>query len=1022
MGIEVILADVQYKKTKPIKGELPIITVMEVRREDYPEYVKLGTWSNDEKLYVHPYVGAGLKKPADKKREIIYKRDIAIKMDIETAGEVERIVAKSSEHTEHEYFYQKHASEAENCVFFIPPKEWEQNPYTRELQEKIVGHYVSLGNEIIRIHWKNYQSESMHLISKYSDAEKDFYKDIITDLIAIHQQLCMEDKSAISMATKWSEDLISETEKVVNEFCEAFWKLEKNVVPELKKFQEKMPFHKVKKINSRTLIEREVFHKDKVTANVYREDLDTYEHRVIKNYVSKLQKLIEMRQTMEEIALKNEKAHLEDNLKLSDETIHNRIKEFSDSIEDEKKRRQEKLLVDTPTTKNGERVCVEFWANSDTCFKIRENDIVLDVNVYKFDHRNDNCLYGVQKYSGWEEHKYQYGNAKPTQFVQIRFPMGCKKSAAILFRTLYQREALLKKANREGAEIEKIQIYGYVKSGYASMKKEYSNFTFSFDSIDTVKFKIRNGTAFTYRISDISEVEYLQSWEDYKKYILDLEAKGSNSETLAFYKLLQDNKEKVKKLDKKIQDVAKWELLKEKLNKIEKDTFLNKVSNMPVTHVSSNLFSFHPLYHTIYDVMQTHQQVLEYIDYYNEDTNDALPVGKLADIYEHWCCIKILLTFIQLYGFSFVSISNKDCKDDVEVLKDYITDILNGKDTLSGTKFELQHIEDKWNMNLVMWYEREFRLNKPALKRDSVYVGNQTRMRKPDFVIRIRYNDSYSNYNQKEHWFVMDAKEKTAENYDGVKDLCEVAFQKYMLELGYGRLNSDENRISYNLKEKDQISGSFILHSNINAKANVKEEECINYAARIKYPKVKVVYDPKKYLGDYIDEWCREWKKASLNVNWEKFEEWSLWNGRSNNDNRLGIVVMNPKENNLTYIIQMIMEKYFNLYGSRCWICGGETKSELKHTEAGFEKYYYWCQNDDACGELTVKTHCYNGHSRNMKLGKHKRNYYAQSLQGGEKSCWNVSCPICREILPDSTWKTQEVCAVKALGVEECPF
>lgn len=99
----------------------------------------------------------------------------------------------------------------------------------------------------------------------------------------------------------------------------------------------------------------------------------------------------------------------------------------------------------------------------------------------------------------------------------------------------------------------------------------------------------------------------------------------------------------------------------------------------------------------------------------------------------------------------------------------------------------------------------------------------------------------------------------------------------------------------------------------------------------------------------------------------------------------------------------MIMEQHFGLYKSKCWICGSDKIDiVLKYTEKGYSKYHIKCRNPE-CKKFMVETHCGMAnclsHDKKLKLGKHYINYLAQSKNRNKDSCWNVSCPKCRQTL-----------------------
>lgn len=113
-----------------------------------------------------------------------------------------------------------------------------------------------------------------------------------------------------------------------------------------------------------------------------------------------------------------------------------------------------------------------------------------------------------------------------------------------------------------------------------------------------------------------------------------------------------------------------------------------------------------------------------------------------------------------------------------------------------------------------------------------------------------------------------------------------------------------------------------------------------------------------------------------------------------------GAIYMTPSNENknkeLCFLIQMIMEHYFQLYSKKCWVCGSnDIEIEKKLTVSGEPKYYIHCKK---CGHFLVETHCINSSDRNhrYKIGKHICNTYYKFK---ENLKWNVKCVECESYL-----------------------
>lgn len=317
--IEVVLVYEDYEKDD----------ILEVSASDYPIFVKIGQWSDGKELIIQPH----LRAKVNEKYENV---DIAIKVTQNLSRTIKNIKTLPSGY---DYRPKNH----NDYIYYLPPRKQERNKFNNMLQDTITGHYTTIGKETIKIIFDDGHSESMTLISKFLDDEKNFYEELIVDLISMQQQLCVDNSSSMSMAIKWSDNLYQETEHIIKEFCDTFWIVKENAKPELKPLRDKKSFYKIKKISSQALIEHEIFHKNKVTSISYKEDFDTFEHRVIKTHLKQLKSIIKVRQNMESLVLENEKSRLEDSLGFSEAELKKKIKELNSKLEDKKQNLINKL-------------------------------------------------------------------------------------------------------------------------------------------------------------------------------------------------------------------------------------------------------------------------------------------------------------------------------------------------------------------------------------------------------------------------------------------------------------------------------------------------------------------------------------------------------------------------------------------------------------------------------------------------------------------------------------------------------
>ncbi len=892
---------------------------------DYQAFVKAGPWADGGELRTQVYLKA--------KVEENYKPvSLAVKMPETQAAQVKAVTAEPKG-----YPYRKYLGEESGWIYFLP--------------KGIHGQFKTGGKETIQIRFADGRTESMTLLVRGTEEEEDFYQDLILDLISMDQQLCMDNKSAMSMAKDWSKHLYEQTEMQIQTFCEAFSALEKKALTELKPFRAKQPFCKIKKITPKALIEHEIFHREKVSAVFYREDFDTFEHRVIKTHLSRLRKLVKIRREMEISALENEQARLQHRLHFSEEELTERIEELENRLKEKKKKWEDKVKREFPPPSDLQRgVTVEFH----TPQKEGEKPDILQFNMQKG--KPDIKIENVENYL-------------------INVPLYCAEAAAVLFH-------VFQSSRQEGADNGAVRICGDIK--------RYGEGDF-----DIIKITEINGLSVAQQSQEETE-RMKKELHDYIFGPLFEQSYSGRMENLGFYRAASGRGKLLKKLDQQILDLKKqenrWTELEEMLDRIDKSPLMKATKPVRTPIRTSNLFAFHPAYQKMYTVMLADNQKMASVDYYAEDRADEFSVAKLPDLYEIWCCLKLAQIFIQNYKFR-LNIRNLEESTGMDSLAEYIREILSGG-KINGSRFDLQGDVNGQTMDVVLCYDRK------------IYDPQGIKNIRPDFTMEMRMGD-------KTRRFVLDAKYKgkhtgtppgkksvrrevsyedglpdfceacEVQCYDGMQELCETAFDKYTRRLVH-EIGAEE------------FDGSFIIHSCTDV---VRPKKITPENA----PDVEVTYNPKNYLGAYPDALARQlWKKKceenQWNVDVNRLLEWTSWfKGENNHENRLGVLTANPKENYLPNLLQMIMERHFDAYQDRCWLCGSKSlQIEEKLTEKGYTKYHITCKNPE-CKSFMVETHC---GKCPTELGKHLDNYFAQQKSEDDDAHWNVSCPKCRSLAP----------------------
>lgn len=433
------------------------------------------------------------------------------------------------------------------------------------------------------------------------------------------------------------------------------------------------------------------------------------------------------------------------------------------------------------------------------------------------------------------------------------------------------------------------------------------------------------------------------------------------------------------------------ELLSEVLNKLvelESSYLFRNVGKERVKPRLSNLFKYNSCYKKIYQIITDNsiQNMLLGVSINDYSGDDNISVKKISEVYEAWVLISILDAFIEKYSFHFI-LDKEEEFDSRSALAEYIEKFIkNGE--IRDSEFVLQN--EDLDLKVTIFYQRSVHIDAEKLKNEGKLHHNKARhdiiedQLTPDYLLSIeKISNSYS-----KKWFVLDAKYRFGKELDDdVKLLAECAFQKYTLELSASK------------ELVTNISGSFILHN----------AQIMNEPISINQPEgYESKYDPQLYLGQTPDVFINDWlstKKINPNeVVIEEFIDWCKWQpGNDSNENKIGILKMSFEENKFPYLVQMIMELYFDKGRELCWLCGSDKLKEIpKPIYSQFniditDEEYRWsykikCEN---CSEFWIKTHCDNGSclsDPHRKLVKHWTNYYPNK----KGSRFFVCCPCCR--------------------------
>lgn len=471
-----------------------------------------------------------------------------------------------------------------------------------------------------------------------------------------------------------------------------------------------------------------------------------------------------------------------------------------------------------------------------------------------------------------------------------------------------------------------------------------------------------------------------------------------------------------------------------RVDKILKHKVFKDISRTNLPLKKTNIFSGNDIYRRFHQIMSNYLELegasKPFFEY--GDTDD-ITVEKLEVLYERWCLIRLLMLFVDEYGFRFTGSEGHkktySYEESKKKLKGYI-DYLIQKGDIKDSEFRLEKgikevgkLKDN-RFSLVIKYNHEFEIPESIDK--SVFPPDGEKDKKkliPDIYIEMNIeNPKPSNEGKLEtRCFCLDAKYRTKNPLTGnngksrwFSDLCSVAIQKYYFEMN---------------EAGHKVDGSFILHSN---------SEChfkgINssgyYGARYMNNAGYSMKTIEMAYKEYQKPWMKERESVEISSRlWHEMvdeggskkikymsdetKEDERFHNRFHNSiykyaQNFGSILFIPT--NISYmknLVTMIMEHYFGIYFWLCWECGHEIKygdikdfndNSIDHTAIDVttaQSIRFVCPE---CNSLHVRNYC--GvcalRRRNNEkipltwLGKHKIPYYAYS-----NNKWNLFCPKC---------------------------
>lgn len=413
------------------------------------------------------------------------------------------------------------------------------------------------------------------------------------------------------------------------------------------------------------------------------------------------------------------------------------------------------------------------------------------------------------------------------------------------------------------------------------------------------------------KLEEIIYGENNKKIEEVSKGTKDLEIENNNipryglsEEKERYHKAIINKKHTIEIGYKKASYLRKeFQKAHDDLEKLLNIDFLKNTMLKKVKLKSTQVFANDKNYFAVWRMLNTLKET--YLTYDREGVNQ-LKTKDIQRLYEHWCLFKMIYLLINIQGWRL-----NECNSVIKALNEYLKS--GGSKEIKRFSINLEHDVRQYNtkkkkddnitdsntskgkVQLKIHYNRSF-------------LNNDGKVRNPDYTFQFIKND-------KVYYVYLDAKyrnykEQTYRQW--IKDIKEIAFEKYYKEFMY---------------TDHKAYASFIIH-------NCGEDERLtNYGAY-----------PIRGIDTHIMP----------------------------NHSYGAISLMPSKSSDFLKLIKMIMEYHLEEYWT-CWNCG-ESYSiiiEKKKTNGGFYKYYCTCKK---CGEFWVKTHCDNKGKHHIV--KHLDNYH----------------------------------------------
>lgn len=605
---------------------------------------------------------------------------------------------------------------------------------------------------------------------------KDYIK-MVEELIMIREDIVINNNAKISLGNKWDIKMES-IERCINNIVNPIRYINSNPATTLKSYPIKTKYNKIKKLNSRTLIDRALYpNKNKYLTQLYDEDVDIYENRAIKYALCALKNKINQYEKRFNYEIDENENYIE--------KIKSEFKEITkESIYEKKIKIQSKKSEYNQLIKSIKNnnlsidggIFLKFNVFKDQQFQCIDspkisikilNNNIFELSIkstwnknrgnYDLDLKYKDYIYNVID----EKEKYLcefYGRLfdctlKTTDINQIIF----------LIKSIEENND---KITIEANAIRKSKDLDDPFGGEVIPWKNYRKF-----NIELTKIISINGEA-TISYSDDEIESFLSSY--------NIGIDESEEDSLGFLESIIEKENKIYNLKQTFTGNLGWSRLENKINNILSLPIFNNVSDeiLPIIK-PTQIFINHASYNQIYYNLITLEKEIKFI---NEVNSKDILIKSTSDIYEMWCLWKIVDVLVSELRWS---IKNKN-----EVIKTF--------DSFFSEKNKYKEIP------LIIKLQYQLK-NSKKLNLEIIYEGriyySQRKFKTPDYQFIFQYEYENGEKSEKKR-FYLDAKYRNYEKQGNdvlYKDIKKVAIDKYIKP--------------YENTELEPIS-SFIMHSN----------------------------------------------------------------------------------------------------------------------------------------------------------------------------------------------------------------